>query len=240
MSGWDRDARRTALLASPLFRVMRAADLETVLDHAVVRSYRRGHTIYQQGDAGSAMMAVLEGRARMVVASPDGKEIVLNIIEPGDIFGEMALIDGKPRSADAVAALDTTLLVVERRHFRPLLESNHELVLRLLDLLCDRLRRTSLTVEDVALFDVPDRLARVLTKLAEDYGVPTPSGLRISLRLSQKDLSNLVASSREAVNKQLMQWRDEGLILSESGYVVLPTRDVLMRWRDARSSGALA
>jgi CRP-like cAMP-binding protein len=167
------------------------------------------------------MLAVLRGRVRVSAVSADGREITLNTISPGEVVGEIALLDGKPRSADATAIEETTALVVERRQFLPFLRQNEDLYLRLLAVLCDRLRRTSLALEGIALFDLPARLARLLLKLAEDYGRPVNGGTRIDMKLSQRDLSTLVASSRESVNKQLRVWRDEGVVLVDEGYLIL-------------------
>ena len=167
----ERDARRAALTASPLFQAMQQAELDEILNFASERRVRRGQTIFQRGDNGSALMAVLRGRVRISTVSGDGKEVTLNVISPGEIFGEIALLDGQPRSADASGIEDTLLLVVERRHFLPFLRKNEDLFLRLLAVLCSRLRRTSLALEEIAgLFDLPVRLARVLLKLADDYG----------------------------------------------------------------------
>jgi CRP/FNR family transcriptional regulator, cyclic AMP receptor protein len=110
---------------------------------------------------------------------------------------------------------------VERRQFLPFLRQNDDLYLRLLSMLCDRLRRTSLALEELAMFDLPARMARLLIKLGADYGRPGPKGLRIDLKLSQRDISTLVASSRESVNKQLRAWRETGVVDVESGYIVL-------------------
>ena len=167
------------------------------------------------------MMAVLGGRVRVSAVSSDGREITLNVISPGEIFGEIALLDGKPRSADATAIEETTLLVVERRHFLPFLKQNDDLYLRLLAVLCDRLRSTSMALESIALLDLPGRLARLLLKLAGDYGRPAPGGVRIDVKLSQRDLATLVASTRESVNKQFRVWREDGVLDLDSGYVVL-------------------
>jgi CRP/FNR family transcriptional regulator, cyclic AMP receptor protein len=93
--------------------------------------------------------------------------------------------------------------------------------LRLIAVLCERLRQTSLTLEEIALFDLPVRLARLLIKLGHDYGRTDPNGIRVDFKLSQRDLSTLVAASRESVNKQLKVWRDEGVIDIEAGYIVL-------------------
>jgi CRP/FNR family cyclic AMP-dependent transcriptional regulator len=215
----DQGAKRAALRASPLFQAMRDEELDELLKLATERSWPRGATIFQKGDAGSSLMAVLRGRVRIGAVSPDGREVTLNTISPGEIFGEIALLDGKPRSADASATEETTLLVLERRHFLPFLRRDDDLYLRLLAVLCDRLRRTSLTLEGIALFDLQGRLARLLLKLADDYGRQVATGTRIDMKLSQRDLSTLVAASR--VNKQLRAWREDGVLTLDQGYMVL-------------------
>lgn len=221
MAGLDREAKRTALLASPLFQAMRPAELDGILKLSNERRVRRGMTIFQKGDTGNSMMAVMRGRVRISAVSTDGKEITLNVINPGEVFGEIALLDGQPRSADATAIEDTTLLVVERRHLVPFLRANDDLYLRLLAVLCDRLRRTSMALEAIALLDLPGRLARLLLKLAGDYGRPAPGGVRIDVKLSQRDLATLVASTRESVNKQLRVWREDGVVDLDGGYIVV-------------------
>jgi CRP/FNR family transcriptional regulator, cyclic AMP receptor protein len=216
-----RDIKRAALRTSPLFQAMQPEELDAILGFATERRVRRGQMVVQRGETGSSMMAVLHGRVRISAVNADGKEITLNVINPGEVFGEIALLDGQPRSADAYAVEDTLLLVVERRHFLPFLTSNPALVSRLLTVLCDKLRSTSLALEQIALFDLETRLARLILKLAADYGRPSPDGTRIEMKLSQRDISNLVASSRESVNKQLALWRDSGVLTLEGGYIVV-------------------
>lgn len=200
---------------------MTSAELDQILELATERRVRRGQTIFQKGDEGTSMMAVLSGRVRIGSVSADGKEVTLNVINPGEVFGEIALLDGKPRSADASATEETHLLVLERRQVLPFLSANQDLVLRLLAVLCDRLRRTSVALEEIALFDLPARLARVLLQLGKDYGRSNGTGTRIDFRLSQRDLSNLVAATRESVNKQLRAWRDKSVVDIDGGYIVL-------------------
>jgi CRP-like cAMP-binding protein len=230
----EHNVKRAALLGSSLFAAMRTEELDEILKFASERRVRRGQTIFQRGDNGSSMMAVLRGRVRISSVSGDGKELTLNVISPGEIFGEFALLDGKPRSNDAAASEDTLLLVVERRHFIPFLAKNQDLTLRLLAVLCEKLRRTSMALEEIALFDLPERLARVLLKLAEDYGRPSAAGIRIDLKLSQRDLSNLVASSRESVNKQLRAWRESGSVDLEDGFIILRRPDALRELTDVK------
>lgn len=222
MTASGRDARRDALLKSSLFRAMTPQELDATLKFAVERRCPRGTVIFQKGDDGSSLMAVLSGRVKISSVSAEGKEVTLNQINHGEIFGEIALLDGKQRSADATAVEDTLLLVVERRHFLPFVRKNDDLYLRLLTVLCDRLRRTSLALEELALFDLPARLARVLLKMADDYGRPANgSGVRIDMKLSQRDLSTLVASTRESVNKQMQSWRKDGVVDMDAGHIVL-------------------
>lgn len=220
--------KRDALLSSAFFRAMKPAEIDEILGFATERRFPRGTTIMSKGEPGTSMMAVLAGRIRIGNVSHDGKEVTLNVIGPGEIVGEIALLDGKPRSADAVATEDTTVMVVERRDFLPFMVRHETLVERVLTVLCDRLRRTSMALEEIALFEVPARLARLLVKLAGEYGRPEPGGgVRIGLKLSQRDLSNLVASSRESVNKQLKVWRDAKLIdLIEGHVVILKQKDL--------------
>jgi len=222
-----RDLRRMALRTSPLFQVMEPEELDAILSFATERRVRRGQMVFQKGDSGSSMMAVLSGRVRISAINNEGKEITLNVISPGQVFGEIALLDGQPRSAAATAIEDTLLLVVERRHFLPFLEKNQNLTSRMLAVLCERLRSTSIALEQIALFDLETRLARLILKLAMDYGRPSAGGTRIELKLSQRDISNLVAASRESVNKQLAEWREDGVLTFDGGYIVLHRIDEL-------------
>lgn len=221
--------KRDALMTSPFFAHMKPAELDELIASSTERRAARGALIFSKGDPGSFMMAVLTGHVRVGSISLEGREVTLNVIGPGEIVGEIALLDGKPRSADAVAAEDTTMMVIERQHFLPFLVRHEGLVERMLVVLCDRLRKTSTALEEIALFDLSARLARLLVKLGEDYGRPVAGTVRISLKLSQRDLSTLVASSRESVNKQLRVWRDGGLLDMDGGHLVLRNVEALRR-----------
>ena len=196
---------------------MPAAGLEAILSVAGDRHVRRGATIFQRGDAGSSMMAILAGSVRIGSTSRDGKEVTLAVLGAGEVFGELALLDGKPRSADATALEDTRLIEIGRPAFLRLLGDDTALLSALLALLCGRIRNATASVEELALLDLPARLARMLLKLGVHYGRKTSGGLRIELRISQQDLSTLVAASREAVNRQLQTWREAGILGTEGG-----------------------
>jgi CRP-like cAMP-binding protein len=228
----DRVKQRLALLNCTLFAAMSAAEQHRILELASERFVRRGQIIFHRGDVESSMMALLQGSVRISTGSADGREVVLNTISAGEVFGEIALLDGKPRSATATATADSTLLVIERRHFLPFLFGNEDLVLRMLIVLCQRLRQTSDALGDLATLDLPGRLARLLLRLANDHGSVTAAGIRIDFKLSQRDIGTRVASSRESVNKQLHAWQDAGWLSLHHGYITLKQPDHLRSLSD--------
>ncbi len=223
----DRNAKRELLRSTRLFATLRPAELDELLGFVAERRYARGAAVLTRGHDGASLMVLANGRLRIAAISAEGKEITLSLVEPGGVVGEIALLDGKPRSADVTAMEDSLVLVVERRDFLPFLQRSDDLALRLLALLCERLRNTSVALEEVALLDLPARLARLLTKLAQEYGAAVPDGVRIRLKLSQKDLSALIATTRESVNKQLRLWREEGVLDEEGGNIVIRKPEVL-------------
>jgi len=221
-------AGRRAMLAQHfLLAQLDESALDTLLAVASERRFTNGQVIFQKGDPGTSMMAVLGGRVRISAYSEDGREIILNMVEPGQLFGEIALLDGKERSADATAMGKTELLILDRRDFLPFLERNPKIAVQLIEVLCGRLRRTSEMVESIAFLDFGARLARLLLQMAENYGKETDAGLLINLRISQADLGNLIASTRESVNRQLSAWTQEGVIAMDQGKITLIDQDAL-------------
>jgi CRP/FNR family cyclic AMP-dependent transcriptional regulator len=221
MKAIDADARRAALARTPIFQSLQPQDIDAIAARAITRRVARNQVILRRGDPNSGMLVIMTGRVRISVVSEDGKEVTLTVLGPGEVVGEMSLLDGGPCSADVTAQEDCTLLVIERGQFLALLRSNSELCLRLLSFLTRRLRRANAALEDMALLDVPTRLGRLLTRLAADYGVPVQSGTRIEVRLSQKDLSSLVGASREKVNRQIRLWEEAGVLAKDSGRMVI-------------------
>jgi CRP-like cAMP-binding protein len=157
----------------------------------------------------------------MTSVSIEGKEFVFNIVHPGDVFGEIALIDGGERSADADAMTDCELLVLNRRDFMPILEHRADICLILLRILCQSLRRTSEQVEDVLFQHLESRIAKALRQLAErarPSGVP---GSSVGLRVSQRELGNIAGCSRESVNRHLQAWQKAGWVDLGKGTIVI-------------------
>ncbi len=211
-----------------LLKHLPADDLARLEAFARSRRFKAREPVFMKGDPASGMMAVVAGRVRISSYSADGREVVLNVINPGEVFGEIALIDGGERTADAVAMEDTELLVLERRDFLPFLERNPELCIKLLKVMCHRLRRTSEQLEDFSFLDLRTRLAKRLLDLADAHGEEDGNGgIHIALSLSQRVLGAMMGTSREAVNKQLRAWEDEGLITLRRGSITLRDADQL-------------
>lgn len=227
--------KRAAIASHALFSSLAEKDRDQLLALGVERQYHGDQLIFQRGDAGNSMMLVLRGQVRISIVSEDGKELVFSIIPPGECFGEIALLDGQPRSADAIAMGECILFVLARSDFTAFLERYPPVAIRLLEVLCARVRATSDFIERLAFLDLPARLAYQLLKLAATYGTATPSGVRIAGKFSQQDLGHLVAASRESVNKQLRTWQAAGLLKIEHGIITLLRPKTLSRL--ARSPG---
>jgi CRP-like cAMP-binding protein len=212
--------RRQLLRRSTLFSRLPDEEIDALLAHAVIERFRAGALIGAKGDPGSSMMAVLTGQVVISVLSLEGKQVVLNIINEGEVVGEIALLDGKERSADMTASTNCELLVIERRSFLPLLE-RPALTRELLRVLCEKVRRASEQVEDVLFLDVEARIAKALLRLAQNRPAPSRPGGGVVLRISQRELGNLVGASRESVNKQLQAWRRSGIVAIDNGAIVI-------------------
>jgi CRP-like cAMP-binding protein len=172
-------------------------------------------------------MAVLDGTVRVSVVSENGREIVFNLIQAGEILGEIALLDGGERSADAIAMTECELLVLNRRDFLPFLERHADVCIKVIELLCQRLRQTSGQVEELSFWQLDGRLAKALLRLAQDRAHPGTASGPVRLRITQRELGSIVGGSREHVNKQLQAWQKAGFIELGKGEIVVRDRDAL-------------
>jgi CRP/FNR family cyclic AMP-dependent transcriptional regulator len=195
--------------------------LRALVQVSRTRRVRKGTMLFQQGDEGDALYGVVDGLIRICIAGESGKELTLGLMEPGDIFGEIALLDGLPRSADAYAAEDSTLLVIDRAQFVPMLERGGKLARHVIELLCERLRENTERLGEHAFLNLQARLARKLQALAIAHGKHDGQGIVIDVKLSQTELAQMLGVTREAVNKQLQVWMKQGLIRVDHGHIVL-------------------
>lgn len=218
-------AGKMMLQRSPLFRGLPPQALERIAALAVQRSFRGGEIVFSQGDPGDALYAVVNGKIRISAGTADGREISLNIMEPGDTFGEIALLDGGTRTATATASLPSELVSIRRDHFTGLLEREPRVALELLRLCGERLRWTSGLAEDAALLDASARLAKRLLSLGLLHGQRTPTGL--TLRISQEDLATFLGVSRQVVNQYLQGWKARGWVDLGRGSVTVRDEQAL-------------
>ena len=217
--------KRALLAGHPLFSSMKAEEIDNLANYARIVRFARASVIFSKGDEGSGLMAVVSGRVKISSLSHDGKDVVLNLIQPGEVFGEIALLDGRPRTANASAMQDSEILVLERRDFVPYLKQTPEVGLTLLAVLCDRLRRTSEQVEDVLFLDVSGRLAKTILRLAKHQRHGNSQ-----VKATQKEIGQMIGLSRESTNKQLQCWVRRDWIAIEKGGLTIKNAAELERF----------
>ncbi|HTU53230.1 MAG TPA: Crp/Fnr family transcriptional regulator [Acetobacteraceae bacterium] len=203
-----------ALAAVPLLAPLPAAELEALARLARERTAAHGEWLFRRGDPGDYLLVVLAGELRVSVSGVDGREQILRSLGPGDVVGEIALLDGRSRSADAVAVTRVRLLVVDRRSVLNEIAHNGEFALALMRLLCNRLRATSSALEAMLFHDSGTRLAAALLQLSGGR-----EGARVDLTQSQ--LGEIVGAARETVNKKLRSWEKEGVVTLSPGRIIV-------------------
>jgi len=188
-----------------------------------VTRYNKGDVLFHRGDEGASMMLILAGSVKISNTSVDGREAILNFLGPGDVNGEVTVLDGLDRTADAVALDTTEVFVVQRRDLLPALNNSPETMMEIIQQLCGKLRIASALIED-GLNEMPGRTARGLLRLADQHGRQTKDGIVIALRLSQRDLGAYMGLSRENTSRQLAALRQRGLIQVEGARIVIRDR----------------
>jgi len=213
--------KRKFLSAHPFFKGLKPELIDQVGSHAITRVVKAGTVIYGKGDPGDSLFAVITGIVQISVPSVEGKDTVFAQLASGEIVGEIALLDGRPRSADVAAVTDCELMVINRRDFVPLIHDHPELAFRLIDILCEKLRRTNDQVERVTFLDLPTRLAKVLLQLVQS----SAEGRKISL--TQRAIGQMIGMSRESTNKQLRNWEERNWVRLERRSIVVVALDKL-------------
>lgn len=217
--------RRQLLASVPLFAGLAERELDALLAVTTTKRLEARAALFHKGDPGNTLYAVMRGRLKASVAGGEGKEIVFNLMGPGEVIGEIALLDGSARSATVEAVEPSELLSLQRRDLVAMLERHPKVAIRLATVLAQRLRRLSALTEDTRFLNLPARLAKKLLELAASHGAKTAAGVRIGVKLPQHQLGEMVGTSRESVNKQLRAWVAEGWIRVEKGYVTLAKVD---------------
>ena len=208
--------KHAILRAHPLFGHLGPDAIARLASYARLKSVAAGTTIFQKGDPGDSLFAVCAGTVKISNRFSDGKDTVFNVIHPGEIFGELALLDGRDRAADAQAITDCDLMVIERRDFVPMVESEPTLALKVIEVLCVKLRHTTEQVEDVVFLDLPGRLAKTLLWLTASSR--SADG---KVSITQREIGEIIGMTRESTNKQLRAWEAQNWVRLERGGVVV-------------------
>jgi CRP-like cAMP-binding protein len=213
--------RRKLLASVPIFNGLAEREIDVLLAATTTKRLAARAPLFHKGDPANALYAVMRGRLKASVSGGDGKEIVFNLMGPGEVIGEVSLLDGSPRSLDVEAVEPSELLSLQRRDLVAILERHPKVAIRLAMVLAQRLRRLSQLTEDTRFLNLPARLGKKLLELAAAHGTKSAAGVRIGVKLPQHQLGEMVGTSRESVNKQLRIWVQAGWIRVEAGYITL-------------------
>ena len=218
-----------SLAAIPFFGGLEPAALDRLAASMRSRRFRRGEVIFHIGDPGDALFVIVSGEVKISLPSETGDEAILATLRPGDVFGELALLDGAPRSASASALTPTETVILPRERFRELIATETGVRDALLASIAGELRRLTTHVEELHFLDITGRLAARLVRLAQEGGTPVADGsVRLRTNLTQADLAAMVGCTRQSVNKLLGQFTDDGLVRLERDAIVLSDIDGLV------------
>ena len=216
----------------PIFCDLESEAFDQLCRYAKHTTLKRGATLFSKGDPGNSLFAVISGTVKMSISSPDGRSAIFNLIGPGEIFGEIAVLDGQSRTADATANTNCEIFVIDRREFLPFVRSHPALAMKFIELLCAKLRWTSDQVEQVILQNLPGRLASALIRLAEKHKL-APGDQTIAV--TQQEISEMVGMTRESINKQLRVWATRKWVRLEHGAIVVLDAEPLLALVEAGS-----
>jgi len=218
----------------PIFAGLSEPDRQALSDHVQRVNVPRGSVLFRENEPGDRLFMILAGKVKIGRASSDGRENLLAVFGPGDLFGELSLFDPGARTATATAVTDATLLFLEHTELRAWLSTRPEAAMLLLKMLARRFGRTNDAMADMVFTDVPGRVAKQLLDLANRFGEPAQpgndaAGIRVEHGLTQEELAQLVGASRETVNKALADFATRGWLRLDSRAVVLLDRERLAR-----------
>lgn len=214
---------------APLFSGLDAGAADALRASMKLVKLRKGQSLFKEGDDGDHLFVVSSGKVKLGTKSVDGRENLLMILGPGDMFGELSLFDSGPRTATATAVTDSKLLALGQDKVIPWLREHPEVSLQLLARLASRLRRTNEVVGDLVFSDVPGRVAKALIDLGVKFGDKRSEGLFVNHDLTQEELAQLVGASRETVNKALADFAQRGWLRLEARSVMILDYERLLK-----------
>ena len=191
----------------PMFKGLDESDLQSIAEHTSTHTYPRNTILMHEGELPDAMYVVIDGRVKIYVSDAEGRELVLDNLSPGEFFGELALIDGSPRSATVVTTTETTISRILKTDFDRCIEASPRIAINLLKTLSKRIRVLNDSIKDLALLDVYGRVARTILRLAHER-----NGVMITDPITQQELANMVGASREMVSRVIKTLKSDGYI----------------------------
>jgi CRP/FNR family transcriptional regulator, cyclic AMP receptor protein len=218
-----------ALSEAPLFDALNDEDSKALRAMVLVVKLNRGERLFAEGDTGDKLYIIITGKIKLTKAAPDGRENLLSVHGPGEMFGELSLFDPVPRTASATAVTDAELAALAHDDVRTWLSSRPEVAMHLLQALAQRLRRINEVKADLVFTDVPGRVAKALLDLSERFGVQNSDGIQVNHDLTQEELAQLVGASRETVNKALADFAARGWIQLAAKSVLVVDTDRLRK-----------
>jgi CRP/FNR family transcriptional regulator, cyclic AMP receptor protein len=218
-----------ALSEAPLFEALSEEDARALRAKVHVVRLDRGERLFSEGDQGDRLYIILSGKIKLTKAASDGRENLLSVHGPGEMFGELSLFDPVPRTSSATAITQAELAGLAHDALRTWLATRPEVAWHLLQALAQRLRRINEVKADLVFTDVPGRVAKALLDLAERFGVQTPEGIQVNHDLTQEELAQLVGASRETVNKALADFAVRGWIQLAAKSVLISDSDRLRK-----------
>ena len=221
------DALTGSLSRVWIFGGLAEDELARLSQLARIKAYKARETIVEKGDPANEFFVLLRGRAKVSTQGTDGADAAINVMGPGEVFGEVAILDGRPRSATVTTLEECEMAVVDKCAFHDLLASSPPIAVKLLAVLAGRIRDLTTRLEDRAFLDVPARLAKQLLWLATNHGTESGSRVRIELKLSQQEFGDFIGATRESVNKHLRDWTRSGLIKHERDCLEILDLDAL-------------
>jgi CRP/FNR family cyclic AMP-dependent transcriptional regulator len=211
---------RPFLRGNTFFGGLPDAALEALIARGHIEKYAKGDVIYRRGEPGSSLMVLLAGRIKIVNINADAREVVLNFLGVGDVNGEIAVLDGRERMADAVALEECEIFAVYARDLIPILIAHPSALLEIVEIICEKLRFASALIEDNTL-EMRGRTACGLLRLAQQHGRTSKQGVRLQLSVSQRELGGYLGLSRESVSRQLGQLKDANVIKIDGSQIIV-------------------
>jgi CRP-like cAMP-binding protein len=210
-----------AVKKAPLFTALDDASAASLRASMTAVKLSRSQVLFKEGDAGDRLFVVVDGKLKLGTTSNDGRENLLSILGPGDMFGELSLFDPGPRTATATAVVDSKLLALAHDQVIGWVKEHPQVSLQLLGRLAQRLRKANDVLSDLVFADVPGRVAKAIIELGQRFGTQKPNGLHVNHELTQEELAQLVGASRETVNKALADFATRGWVKLEPRAVII-------------------